>query len=254
MTRKECEALVEYTLNMGRKMMECGAEAWRAENTMARVFRAYGLEVLDAHAMATQAAVTIKTPEGEHYTSTCMILPEKTGTNLQRLEIINSAARCICDDPPPIDRLPGVMDVSGVRWSIMEFLGYLFGAGAFAMFFGGVIWDCLASAVIASIIYLMNQVSRYHNQNRVIYTVVACFVSGLLARLCAGIGFGVNLDKIVIGDIMLFIPSLSLVNGIRELFYTDILTGIYRMVDALLGAGAIALGYAVSLMIGGGVL
>ena len=30
MTRLEWEALVEYTLNIGRQMMECGAEAWRA--------------------------------------------------------------------------------------------------------------------------------------------------------------------------------------------------------------------------------
>ena len=64
MTRMECEALVEYTLDIGRQMMECGAEAWRAENTMARIFRAYGLEVLDAHTIATQAAVTVKTPAG----------------------------------------------------------------------------------------------------------------------------------------------------------------------------------------------
>ena len=56
MTRAEWEALVEYTLNIGRQMMECGAEAWRAENTMARIFRAYDLEVLDADVIATQAA------------------------------------------------------------------------------------------------------------------------------------------------------------------------------------------------------
>ena len=54
MTRAEWEALVEYTLNIGRQMMECGAEAWRAENTMARIFRAYDLEVLDAHVIATR--------------------------------------------------------------------------------------------------------------------------------------------------------------------------------------------------------
>ena len=101
MTRAEWEALVEYTLNIGRQMMECGAEAWRAENTMARIFRAYGLEVLDAHVIATQAAVTVKTPTGEHYTSTCMILPDKTGTDLGRLETLNAAARHICDATPP---------------------------------------------------------------------------------------------------------------------------------------------------------
>ena len=73
LTRAQLEDLVEYTLDVGRQMMECGAEAWRTENTMARIFRAYGLEVLDAHVIASQAAVTVKTPTGEHYTSTCMI-------------------------------------------------------------------------------------------------------------------------------------------------------------------------------------
>ena len=66
MTRAEWEALVEYTLNIGRQMMECGAEAWRAENTMARIFRAFALEVLDAHLIATAAAGTVRAPTREH--------------------------------------------------------------------------------------------------------------------------------------------------------------------------------------------
>ena len=34
LTRAQLEDLVEYTLDVGRQMMECGAEAWRTENTM----------------------------------------------------------------------------------------------------------------------------------------------------------------------------------------------------------------------------
>ena len=251
MTRAEWEALVEYTLNIGRQMMECGAEAWRAENTMARIFRAYDLEVLDAHVIATQAAVTVKTPTGEHYTSTCMILPDKTGTDLGRLETLNAAARHICDAPPPLEELPLCLKRPVARWSWRELLGYLLGAGAFAIFFGGVFLDGVAAGAIGGVVYLMEQVRRVHQQNKIIYTVVACFLAGLLAQACVGIGFGVNLDLIMIGDIMLFIPGLVIVNGVREFFYADILTGLYRLVEALLIAGAIAAGYAVSLMMGG---
>lgn len=251
MTRMECEALVEYTLNIGRQMMECGAEAWRAENTMARIFRAYDLEVLDAHTIATQAAVTVKTPAGEHYTSTCMILPDKTGTDLERLETLNAAARQICAAPPPLEHLPLCLNRPTLRWSWRELVGYLLGSGAFAVFFGGGLIDGLASGFIGGIIYLMEQLRRVHHQNRIIYTTLACFLSGLLAQACVGMGFGVNLDLIMIGDIMLFIPGLVIVNGVREFFYADILTGLYRIVEALLIAGAIAVGYAVSLMMGG---
>ena len=77
-------------------------DIWYNEDTqratcrrLLEVLRANGLEVQDAHVIATQAAVTVKTPEGDHYTSTCMILPEKTGTDLERLEILNAAARRI---------------------------------------------------------------------------------------------------------------------------------------------------------------
>ncbi|MCI6990271.1 MAG: threonine/serine exporter family protein [Clostridiales bacterium] len=251
MTRQEQETLVEYTLNIGRQMMECGAEAWRAENTMARIFRAYGLEVLDAHVMATQAAVTVKNAAGEHYTSTCMILPDKTGTDLERLEILNAAARHICEQPPPLDCLPLSVNRRAARWSWRELLGYVLGAGAFAVFFGGGFLDGLASGFIGGLIYLMEQVRRVHHQNRAIYTSVACFLSGLLAQGCVGLGFGSDLARIMIGDIMLFIPGLVIVNGVREFFYADILTGVYRLIEALLIAGAIAAGYAVALMLGG---
>lgn len=254
MTQLERESLVEYTLNIGRQMMECGAEAWRAENTMARILRAYGLEVQDAHALASQTAVTVKDRDGSHYTSTCMVLPDKTGTNLQRLEDINAAARYICDAVPPLEDLPKSLDHSGPRWSWGELWGYLLGSGAFAVFFGGTVADGLVSAAIGFLIYLMEQFRRVHRQHRTIYTLVACFLSGILARAVCGLDLGVSLDMVVIGDIMIFIPGLALVNGVRELFYTDILTGIYRMTEALLGAGAIAAGYASAMLMGGAFL
>lgn len=109
----------------------------------------------------------------------------------------------------------------------------------------------MASAFIGGVIYLMEQLRRVHHQNRIIYTTLACFLSGLLAQACVGMGFGINLDRIMIGDIMLFIPGLTIVNGVREFFYADILTGVYRLIEALLMAGAIAVGYAVALMMGG---
>ena len=74
----------------------------------------------------------------------------------------------------------------------------------------------------------------------------------MLARAVGLVFPSVAVDVIMIGDVMIFIPGLSVVNGVRELFYADILTGLYRIVEALLGTGAIALGFALALMLGGG--
>ena len=68
------------------------------------------------------------------------------------------------------------------------------------------------------------------------------------------LGLGHHADKIMIGDVMIFIPGLSVVNGVRELFYRDIITGLYRMIEAIILAVAIAAGFAISILLLGGVL
>ncbi len=145
MTRKEWEALVEYTLNIGRQMLECGAEAWRAENAMARILRAYGLEVQDAHVIATQAAVTVKTPEGGPLHQHLHDSPEKTGTDLERLEILNAAARRICEATPAPG--PAPLGAAAPRRALVlaGVSGVYAGAGAFGVFFGGSLLDGVAS-------------------------------------------------------------------------------------------------------------
>ena len=124
--------------------------------------------------------------------------------------------------------------------------------GSFAVFFGGEIYDGLAAAVIGLFIYFMDNHFKLRNINNIVYTFTASFLAGLLAILCTKIGLGHNLDKVMIGDIMLFIPGLLLVNSIQEMFNKDIVAGLYKFIEALLTAVAIAAGYALSMIMIGG--
>ncbi|MCS4454700.1 threonine/serine exporter family protein [Clostridium botulinum] len=90
--------------------------------------------------------------------------------------------------------------------------------------------------------------------NRVIYTVIACFLSGCLAQLCGHFGLCMNVDKVMIGDIMIFIPALILINGVKEIFYQDIMPGLYRLIEAFMIALSIAIGFVGSMMLLGGIL
>ena len=53
---------------------------------------------------------------------------------------------------------------------------------------------------------------------------------------------------------MLFIPGLLLVNSIQEMFNKDIVAGLYKFIEALLTAVAIAGGYAMSMLMLGGLI
>ena len=71
------------------------------------------------------------------------------------------------------------------------------------------------------------------------------------ALLLAGMGLGVQLDKVVIGNIMLLIPGLELTNGMRDLFSGDVLAGLLHIGEAIFLAMVIALGAAYILSLGG---
>jgi uncharacterized membrane protein YjjP (DUF1212 family) len=57
------------------------------------------------------------------------------------------------------------------------------------------------------------------------------------------------MDKIMIGDIMLLIPGIAMTNSIRNMLVGDTISGIMRLIESLLWAGALALGFMTVMLI-----
>nr|WP_243128207.1 threonine/serine exporter family protein [Clostridium niameyense] len=253
MTVIEYDMFQEYVLEIGRRMVMCGTEVRRVEDTIIRICRAYGIKVCEIHATITLIVMTIKDSKGRHYTQSVRI--KSTATDLGQLEALNAMAREICSTVPPISEIKSALDNNKLRTDsdIAKFVGYMCAAGGFAVFFGGTWKDGIVSSIIATAIFFMDKFSKIRKLNKVIYTVISCFISGCLAELSNYMNLCIKLDKVMIGDIMIFIPALILVNGIREMFYQDIISGLYRLIEALMIAIAIAVGFGSSMILLGGV-
>lgn len=252
MMQAEYDKFLEYILEIGRRMVMCGSEVRRVEDTIIRICSAYDIEICEVYAIITLIVITIKDNKGRHYTQSVRI--NSTATDLGQLEALNAMAREICTTVPPISEIGYALDNNSLRKenNIMKCIGYMLAAGGFAVFFGGNFIDGLTSSVIAIAIFGMDHFFQIRKLNRVIYTVIACFLSGCLAQLCGYMGFCMNIDKVMIGDIMLFIPALVLINGVREIFYQDIMPGLYRLIEAFMIAVSIAIGFVGSMMLLGG--
>ena len=59
-------------------------------------------------------------------------------------------------------------------------------------------------------------------------------------------------DKIMIGDIMLLIPGIAMTNSIRNILVGNTISGIMRLIESLLWAGALACGYMTAIWFFGG--
>jgi uncharacterized membrane protein YjjP (DUF1212 family) len=62
------------------------------------------------------------------------------------------------------------------------------------------------------------------------------------------------MGPVIIGNIMPLVPGVAFTNGLRDLIHGDLVSGITRIVEAVLIAFSIALGVGISLQVfmGGG--
>ncbi|MCD7873069.1 MAG: threonine/serine exporter family protein [Clostridiales bacterium] len=252
MNSADCELFLEDVLHLGRQFLQTGAEVKRVEDTIKRICSAYDFKNPEIYATTSLIVVTIKSKSGGHYTQSARIT--NNSTDLGQLEELNSKARYICESTPDLKEFNRLIrDVKRSQpKSFIKCLGYILAAGGFTLFFGGNLTDGLASAVISIAIYFMDYNLKLRNVNSAVYTFIASLVSGCIAALFVHFGFGTNIDKVMAGDIMILIPGLLLVNSIKEMFNKDIVTGLYRLVEAVFVAAALAGGYALALIIAGG--
>ena len=239
-------------LDMGDALLNSGAEIFRVEDTLNRMGYACGATQMNVFVITSSIVITMEFPGDGARTQTRRVR-EDGGNDFTKLEQLNDLSRRFCRQPVSATELRKEFDkINADRPKpLWKLFGSLLAASSFALFYGGSISDAIAAGLGAVLIWALQQYFRPVCMNEVTFQFAASFLTGCvicgLVLLCPFL----HMDKIMIGDIMLFIPGLVIVNGVREFFYADILTGLYRLVEALLIAGAIAAGYAVSLMMGG---
>lgn len=245
------EDVLSLALDLGKSMVQCGAEINRVEETVKRICFAYGLSRTEVFSIVSMVYATVIDKQGNTHTQMRRIY--SYAPNFDRLEQINSLSRKICQTVPDIE--DAAAELKSIFRKKKPFrptvcLGYIIAAMGFTFFFGGTIMDALASAPIALVIYLMNAYIKATGVNRLFFTALSSAVSGFLAMMFVHFGFGENANMIMIGDIMLLIPGLMLVNSVREMLCGDIMSGLLRLLESVIIAMAIACGFAVAIIAG----
>lgn len=242
------EKVLSLALDIGRSMVKCGAEMNRVEETVVRIGYAYGMKKTEVFSIISMIHATVI--DENNRTQSQMRRISSFSVNFERLERLNSLSRNICSTVPDLDEARQELEKicqSGGRFNPVVCLGYMLGAASFTVFFGGTLLDALASMPIAAIIYLMQYFIKAKGASRLFFTTVESALAGFLAMLFVHIGFGNNADMIMIGDIMLLIPGLMLINSLREMLCGDMMSGLLRMLESILLAMSIALGFAIPL-------
>ena len=249
------EKVLTLALDLGKSMVKCSAEINRVEETVIRICYAYGIKKAQVFSIISMITATVIEDSGRPHTQTRRIYAYST--NFGRLEKLNALSRKICEETPDIDEARKELNEicsEEKTFSVKACIGHIVAASAFTIFFHGTILDALAAAPIGLIIYLMNAYIKARGMSRLFFTALTSALAGTLALIFVRIGFGDNPGTIMIGDIMLIIPGLMLINSVREMLCGDVMSGLLRLLESIIIAMSIACGFAIPLLLSGYIL
>ena len=201
----EAPKIMEKALDVGEAMLCTGAEISRVEDTILRICHTYGGGVIDVFTILSLIILSWHTTDDQNFTQTRRIY--SYSTDLGKLEELNALSRYICANKPSCDeieqRVEEIMHGDRRRISVSRMMGYILGASAFAIFFGGNLRDGVAAGIVAWIFYFWEYIFGPRSKNRVVYTLLSSFAVGILCMLSVLSGIAVHVDKVMIGNIML---------------------------------------------------
>ncbi len=248
----ELNEFIGIVLDIAEGMLNGGAEIDRVENTVNRMANTYGVERVDAFAITSSIVVTMKMPDGQPLTQTRRIASQGR-TDFARLEALNRLSRDYCVERFSFEELKRRFNNCNRPFDQFKYyIGSVVAAFAFAVFFGGSVFDALTAGLFAVIICAFSDVAPRFCPNSIISKFLCSFIVGLgICGVCR-LFPTLNADMIMIGDIMLLIPGIALTNSIRNLITGDTVSGLTRFTESLVVAGALAGGFMLSIALLGG--
>lgn len=248
---KEYNNILKVLMAFGKLMLLCGAEINRVEDTISRIGMSYNVSKVSVFAITTSLVITIVDPGGNTYTHSKRIV-SSAGTDFTKLEMLNSLSRAKCSgeigDEEFERKFFEIKNKSSRK--VKFYVGSMISAGAFTFFFGGTAYDAIVAVVFSLLIFFLQDKFQKYCPNTMIFNFITAFFVGLGICLCANL-FHLNADKIIIGDIMLLIPGVAFTNSIRNLLVGDTLAGVMRLVETVLWATALSMGFVLSMLLTG---
>ena len=242
--RKLAEEFLYAALNIGERMLQCGAEVNRVEDSLRRILKAHGAQRADVFTITSSIVVTIYAPSFGVVTQTRRVLGNRF--DLTRLHMLNKLSRDLCAHPQNIARIDARLEEIDRApaypfWAQMCIYALI--SGSFSIFFGGTWRDGLAAAVIGVLLKLVDALQTRARLNPFFASFSSSLIGGLLAVIAVRLTLADHADLISIGSVMLLIPGIALTNAIRDMFSGDLISGLLRFADAMLIALTVAFGF-----------
>ena len=240
------EMAIDCILLAGRIMMESGAETYRVEDTMLRMARSQNLDDAQSYVTPTGIIFSLGRTQPTRVTSISTRI-----TDLHKITLVNNVSRKLTSQiitlEQAYDELKNIESTNYFLPIIIQVLSASIASSCFLVLFYGA-WANVPAAFLAggTGLYIATLVQEKTNV-KFFAEFLAALVVGIIAYVAVNIGYGTDLDQIIIGGVMPLVPGLLITNAVRDLMAGHFTSGIAKGAEAFLTAFAIGSGIALVL-------
>lgn len=238
----DLDKLLKISTLAGKIMLESGAETYRVEETIVRIGLSFGVD--NAESFVTPTGIIASLTQGSQ-TVTLVRRITSRGVDLNKIDLINTLSRQLQMESMTLDELNSELNriSRGDRYSnALTLFSSCIAAGCFAIMFGGNIKDFFAAFLIGACIKIMAAICHKLDINDFFINSIGGGLCAILGIILMKLNICSNMDKTIIGSIMLLVPGLIITNAIRDTIAGDFLSGITKAAEAFLVAISIAVG------------
>lgn len=248
----DVKRVVDMAMHAGRILLKNGGEIFRVEETIKRICGRFHVNHVDIFSMSHGIFVSAENENGEAYTKVNHV--PLSSSHLGIVAEVNELSREISAGRVKLEeaeeRLEKIEKIPPKkRW--FQYMAAGLASGTFALMLGSSVPEAVAAFLIGFLSYVWVLFAGKHNLSKIIVNIVGGVIMTVLALAFMRIPFLpiLKLDGMMVGAIMPMIPGVAFVNAIRDIADTDFLSGLVRMIDALLVFVYIAIGVGVTLSI-----
>lgn len=240
----ESLVVVKACLLAGRLMLENGAETYRVEDTMIRMASAHGMENSQCFVTPTGIIFSFEGLKPTHF-----VRIHTRGTDLDKISKVNNISRKLANgELSAVQTLRALEVVEKENTAYpgwIQILASAFISGSFLVMFQGTWSDSIPAMIAGGTGFAILLLIEYMTKVKFFAEFFAAFAVGCSAFLLVRIGYGQQLDLIIIASVMPLVPGILITNAVRDLMAGHFFSGLSKGAEALLTAFAIGAGVAV---------
>jgi len=244
------EAVMELAISAGRVLLENGAEIFRAEDTVRRIYTHYGVTTGREFVLTNGVFVSAGSTHEDMFARVESI--SQFDINMEKITAVNELSRDIEDGRYTVrEAMQKLESIKKLKGKSLPAVILASGAGsaAFCYILDSTLADGICAFAAGSAVYAFILFADRIRMSKLVRNVIGAIIVTVISWLLYMTGVGAHLNPMIIGSIMPLIPGVAFTNAIRDIADGNYLSGTVRLLDAVIIFTAIAIGVSMGLML-----